>query len=375
MMLGLFVVSASAIVIFILLFLHPTVGDDAQTLRVRFANVDKISIGTRVSYGGKSVGEVIAINDIEDLKDARKPSYDGYVYLYELVLGVDTKVHVYNTDQISARTSGLLGEKSVEITPVAAKPGQKVWLVNDQVLYANEGGSVEETLKEFKELADKIEGTLDSFKFAVDELNRQKIWEKIGATAQNLSEITDALNQPDKWNSMIDNATQVTQRLKTTTENVQVVSDEVKQGRGTIGRLAMRDDLYLSLNSLLSKGETLMDDMNHYGLLFHTDKRWQRVRARRANLITRLSTPQEFRNYFNDELNQITTSLARLSIVLEETESSDCYPIYMEDVEFRKVFAELMRRVSRMEESLQLYNHQVVEQDTQKTELYVEREQ
>src|SRR4051812_30487520 len=102
-LIGLFVVAAGLLIVFMILFLHPTVGDDAQQIRVRFANIDKISIGTRVTYGGKAVGEVIEIKDIEDPKDARKPGKGGFVYLYELVLGVDSRVYIYNTDQISSR--------------------------------------------------------------------------------------------------------------------------------------------------------------------------------------------------------------------------------------------------------------------------------
>lgn len=409
-LIGLFVIAASAIVIFVLLFLHPTVGDDAQNIRVRFANIDKVSVGTRVTYGGKPVGEVIEIYDIEQPKDARKPGKDGFVYLYELVLGVDSKVHVYNTDQIVARTSGLLGEKSVEISPGPARPGEEVRLVTDQVIYANESGSVEETLKEFKQLADKIEETLDSFKFAIDELNRHKIWEKISKTAENLSDITTALNRPDQWKDTLDNVHTLSQRMNVTvdsilatfdeaqvvvkkidkhidtslgpafenlftiSDNVRAISHSINRGEGTLGQIIRRDDIYLRVTSLMSKAETILDDMNHYGLLYQNDKRWQRLRARRANLITRLECPQEFRNYFNDELDEITTGLSRLSMVLSEAENCDCYQAFMDDEEFRKVFAELLRRVTGMEESLKLYNTQIVERDNLKTELCSERD-
>lgn len=375
-LLGLFVIAASAIVVFMILFLHPTVGDDGQCVRVRFANIDKISVGTRVTYGGKPVGEVADITEIETLKDPRKPGKDGYVYIYELNLCIDSSVNIYNTDQIAARTSGLLGEKSVEITPLAAKPGEKVYIVNDQILYSNEMGSVEETLKEFKELADKIESTLDSFKYAVDELNRHKIWEKVSVTAQNLSDITTALNEPEKWKATLNNALSLSERFDRAGdhfdkvgERLEVVANSVAEGRGTLGALLRREDLYLQLRSLISKAEVTVDDINHYGLLFQNDKRWQRLRARRANLITRLSSPQEFRNYFNDELNAITTSLARVSMVLQETECDDNYQAYMDDEEFRKVFAELLRKVIAMEESLKLYNDQVAERDKCQTEL------
>lgn len=380
LLIGLFVFAAGILIVFVILFLHPTVGDDAQILRVRFANIDKVSVGTRVTYGGKPVGEVIEIRDIEEPKEARKAGKDGFVYIYELVLQMDSKVNTYNTDQVSLRTSGLLGEKSVEITPQAAKPGQKPRLVTEEIIYANETGSVEETLKEFKELSDKIEATLDSIKFAVDELNRRNIWEKISDTAENLRQITGALNQPEKWATTLDNVEALTTQLKGSVvkldeslDNVKEVSQQVAQGRGTLGKILMKDDLYLRVSSIMNKAETVVDDIAHYGILFQNDKRWQKMRARRANLITRLECPQEFRNYFNDELDSIAASLGRISMVLQDSECQGYSDCYMDDCEFRKVFAELLRRVKTMEESLEMYNEQVADRDLYQTELYLER--
>lgn len=385
-LIGLFVVAATAVVILMILFLRPTVGDDGQILKVRFADIEKISLGTRVTYGGKPVGEVTAIKEIDLGKDLRKPGKDGYIYLYELTLTVDSKVKVFNTDQISSKTSGLLGEKSVEISPEPAKPGEKVYLVNDRILYANETGSVEETLKEFKQLSDKIEETLDSFKFAIDELNKNKFWDKLVTTAKNLQELTsglntphnienvtsflrhiesvsDSLDKPDQWNNIMSRIEGATSSFEKSAKNLHLVTSEVRQGKGSLGPILMKDDLYLQIRSVLNKGETVMDDINHYGLLFQNDKRWQRQRARRVNLITRLSTPESFQNYFDDELNEISTSLARLSYILQDVECAPYYPYFMEDDCFRSAFAELLRRVKTMEESLELYNHQVVEQN------------
>lgn len=109
-----------------------------------------------------------------------------------------------------------------------------------------------------------------------------------------------------------------------------------------------------------------MDDVNHYGILFHNDKRWQRLRARRMNLMEKLKTPQEFRNFFNQEVDQVSTSLARVNMVLEKAGK---YPYCVQDHEFRKVYTELLRRVSSLEDSLEMYNTQIIEPDVQKTEL------
>ena len=84
-LIGIFVIVAIAIFSYILLFLHPSVGDEGQTLRVRFANIDKVNVGTRVLFGGRPVGEVVSIQEVQN---ARDPSLlrDDKVYIYELVL-------------------------------------------------------------------------------------------------------------------------------------------------------------------------------------------------------------------------------------------------------------------------------------------------
>jgi len=382
-LIGIFVIAACAIVIFVLLFLHPTVGDQGQIVHVRFADIDKVNLGTRVTYGGKPVGEVIAINQIQEPPSKVREGVNGFVYLYELDLRVDSHVKIYNTDEILLRTSGLLGERSIEITPHPLKKDEKLELVNKKILYANESGSVEETLRELKDLADKFERALTPIETLATDLNEKKVMEKINQTMIHLRNITDALDNPKQWTETLANLHTFSQnaikswekvdgsieKLDRSLNNLQLVTSEIQGGRGTVGKIVMNDDLYLRLTSILSKGETLFDDINHYGLLFQTDKGWQRLRARRANLLYKLSSPQEFRNYFNDELDQITTSLSRISVVLDEAECCDQYEDFMEDTEFRKVFAELIRRVKVMEESLKIYNQQLVDRDVRQTEL------
>lgn len=356
MLIGIFVVAACAIVIFVLMFLHPSVGDEGRLLRVRFANIDKITVGTRVTFAGKPVGEVISITELPDA-DTERRSINGYVYVYELTLRVDSGVNVFNTDELSSRTSGLLGEKTVAITPGAAKPGEELRIVNTEIIYASETGTVEDTLKEFKELSDKVELALDNFNNAFAKLNDEKFWENLGNTAQNLSDITSALNNKKQWSDILANTQQITEKINT--------------GKGTLGRIISDDELYLRTTSLFSKGETVMNDINHYGILFHLDKGWQRLRARRMNLLQKLSTPQEFRNFFNDEIDEIQTSISRVAMILEELHCLPCwcYLDLLENPEYKKVFAELMRRVSGLEEEIKMYNQQVVDTAVHKTEL------
>lgn len=394
---GIFVIAAVAIVIFILLFLHPTLGDEKETLNVRFTDIDKVNIGTRVTFAGKAVGEVLKITEMEDGRDGPKDS-SGHIYVYQLKLGLDSHVIVYDTDEITLRTSGLLGERSVAIIPRAPNTGQVPKRVSSKdILYSTETTSVEEAMKDFTELAATFKETLETITATVKDVRKEEVVKHISAVAQNLADITMALNKPEEWSAMVDNfqdfSSELATRLPpswdtfdatldefhstaTNTRNItsktEAIVADIGEGKGSVGKLLMRDDLYINLKAVLNKVETLGDDVNHYGLLFHLDKGWQRLRARRLNLMQKLSTPQEFRNFFNDEMNQITTSLSRVSMVLDSTEAyCTCWAPYslMEDPNFQKVFAELLRKVDTMQEALNLYNQQLVECEVQKTEL------
>lgn len=394
-LIAVFVFSAFGIFIFIVFFLHPKVGDEEQILRVRFSNVDKVTVGTRVTFAGKPVGEVVEIREIEVPR--LDQLHGGYIYSYELVLNVDSEVKIYNTDEIALRTSGLLGERTISITPRHPKKGQKLKLITeDQVMYATEGGSLEDTFAGFGEFAQKAEDAFEAMSAQLNEIEKEKLWKHVSATARNLSEITGALNMPGEWSGLLKNISKFSEKLNDLGEqfggtlnsademfeNLIVASSDameitdlgkelatnandvlkgVKDGTGTVGRLLVDEDLYLRATSLFSKGETIMDDINHYGLLFQNDKGWQRLRARRRNLLCKLRCPQEFRNFFQDEVNQISTSISRVYHVLKSTECC-CPPEYLlADPCFANVFAELLRRIEGLEENIKNYNQQLID--------------
>ncbi len=433
-----FVLAAIFIVTFLMLFIHPSVGDEKKILYVRFPDIDKVTLGTRVTYGGKPVGEVVGIKEVSGEKDYRV-THDGIIYPYELELKIDSSIHIFNTDELSLRTSGLLGEKSVAITPLPPKPAQKVRTVENEVLYATETGSVEQTFKEFRDVASKFDDALDNINRILDELEHEHTFKSIARTASNLADISDSLNKPKEISDIIANMHKLSTMLQDVTQNIRDITAAVNQpesltnavanittlsdrvldswdtvdialndlaatsanarniaksldkpkeiqrifnnidsftiklnsNQGFIGKIFSDDDLYLRVVALLNKGEVIFDDINHYGLLFHLDKGWQRLRARRMNLLAKLCSPQEFRNYFNDEIDNISTSLERVSMVIDR--NSELYPcgLLLDDNEFAKVYAELLRRVSAMEESLKMYNQQLVDEQLPRTELIV----
>lgn len=361
-MIGLFVIAACAIITFIILFLHPSVGDEGRILRVRFSNVDKLNIGTRVTFAGRPVGEVVDLTEIPAAVSERKDQ-NGIVYTYELKLAVDSNVNVFNTDKVYARTSGLLGEKSVEISPGPLLPGHELVNLKNEIIYSEESGSVEDSFKDLSKVASKIDAALDALTYILSEIKTSETILRINNTLDSTNLLISRFNS--KW----DTIDSTLNNIQCVTANCQTFSSCLLKGEGTFGKLCHSDDLYLRTTSVISKAETLMDDINHYGPLFHLDKGWQRLRARRMNLLCTLRTPQEFRNYFNDEINQISTSLSRVSMILDRTCCCPSAVCLLQDDEFSKVYAELLRRVEGLEEALKMYNQQLVDCEVKQTEL------
>jgi phospholipid/cholesterol/gamma-HCH transport system substrate-binding protein len=386
-LIGLFVAAAVTIVVAMILFLEPKVGDGKKTLRVRFTNIAGIVVGTRVAFAGKPVGEVIHIKEIPDARD--RPDEVGRVFFYELTLKTDSSVEIYDTDEIAVRSLGLMGEKSVAILP---KAGKSAKLITDEIIYANSIDPLENTFTQISKVANRIEkavGNVDSW-FQENSRPLSASIETFNKTVSNINgtfatleekqiipvlrESADLLNDNLRYlrSGLIDD--QILQKIAYLAEhldeaarsfnldgaaalrNLNQVTRDIASGKGTVGRLFAREDFYLHLNSLMSKAETLMNDINHYGILFQYDKSWQRSRTKKANFLKALETPKEFRTYFDGEIDAITASLGRLSELLDRAENADEKTKIAESENFKKQFAALLRSAESLTDSIKLYN-------------------
>lgn len=402
---GIFIIAAIVAIASLLLFLEPTVGDEGKTLRVRFSNIEKISIGTRVTFAGKPVGEVVQINEIFDARSQPSDSL-GNIYFYELVLKVDSSVDVYNTDLIVFQTSGLLGEKSIAIIPKAPKPGSPpAHIVNNEILYAKSTDKVEEALNELIVVGDKVEQTMDRIINFID-TNNAEISASIKSFHRTSNEIGDFFDEANKNN--------LAQTLRTSVENfgktmestssiledvrsrdiianfdlatgnfrdliacidpqtianiacnaesalcsINAVFEDLAAGVGTLGRLLESDELYLRLNSAFSGVEGLLSDVKNYGLLFNYNKRWQRKQNREKCLTQGLYDAQGFSNYFNNQLYEINESYSDVSNTLNSYENLGQV---CNNEDFMTQFYCLMKKVDELNSALKLYNQEIVE--------------
>ena len=388
-LIGLFVVVACGLIVGIILFLEPSVGDGKETLIVRFSNVNGISVGTRVMFAGKPVGEVVAI---EQIPHAREQPTDelGQVYFYQLVLHVDSSVRVYNTDEITVQTSGLLGEKSIAIVPRSPPKGVKPTLITSKIpVYAESVDPLESAFNELAQLSDKVEETLDKIIAWIDQnghelgaairafddamteasitltnVNQSHLIDEIKFGVQNFSALMrdvhyslDQMTEDDVFR----NLGVTLKNMKRASRSIDLVAENLTEGKGTLGKLLMGDDTYLRVTSILSKIDTLMNDVNHYGVFFNLSKEWQRTRVKQATILNALNTPENFRDYFNREVDLINTSMSRLSMLVDRAEQNPERDKIFDSSLFKRDFAELMRQAQALYDNLRLYNEQLME--------------
>lgn len=397
-LIGIFVLSALLIAIFLILFLEPTIGDGGKILEVRFANIAGITDGTRVTFAGKPVGEVASIKEVPDARE-QKTDERGRVYFYLLTLKIDSSVDVYLTDIITVRTIGLMGEKTVAIIPKPIPRGEIPKEVTNEILFAVSTDPLQKALHDLSDLASTASKTINNIDgwFTSNEETLTKAITSFSGTMEQVEDMVEEINQKDlvatvqKAVDALANDLQIMERIlceidqdgtvkkvnhllaeasealytfnidgKQILKNFSLITQDIADGTGTLGKLITNDDLYLRVSSIMSKVNTLMNDLNHYGLLFQYNKTWQRQRTKRANILAALDTPREFRDYFESEFDAINTSLSRIFMLMEKAEESEKGQILTTEP-FRKDFSQLLRDVESLSKTLKLYNEEMVD--------------
>lgn len=394
-LIGLFVAVAITIAISMVMFLEPNVGDGKKTLHVRFANVSGIAVGTRVTFAGKPVGEVAKISEVLNARDLPTDE-NGRVFLYELLLKIDSSVKFYNTDEIAIRTTGLMGEKSIAILPKAPK-GKNVELIrDDEVIYANSIDPLENSFNQVAKVASRLQTTVDHLDIWFSQ-NRDHLTSAIQSFDQTMNKMSSVLGAIDeeklvpsvreatnlladnlqllrqgldddqllhKTANLVDNLDQTVSYLNTdgaqALRYLSQIGRDIATGSGTVGRFINSEDFYLRLTSIMGKVETLMNDINHYGILFQYDKSWQRSRTKRANILKSLETPNDFKTYFEGEVDTIQTALGRLTELLDRASISSERDKIFQSEAFKRDFGSLFRQVQSLTDSIKLYNEELM---------------
>ena len=370
MIVGFVMVAACAFTIALILFLKPSEGDGGKIYHLRFSNINGIGEGTRVLFAGKPIGEV---TDIQEIIDARKQPSDslGRTYFYDLTIRVDSSISLYNTDKVSIQTSGLLGEKSIAITPKPPASGVLPHLIGKDPIYADSSDPLETVFTELSDLANEMEQTFRIVNEILSK-NKETLSEAIASFKATLDQADLALTHfndshlIDEAKNGITHFTSVMQRADRSLQELQqgsffphlsTIAASLSNGEGTLGKLIVQDDMYLRLSALFSKANTMMNDINQYGILFHLNKTWQRDRLQRITTLNALDTPEHFKEYFTKEVDTVQLALERLSLLIDKAAVEK--QKILQDPLFVQDFAEFLREVNALNDNVKLYNEQL----------------
>jgi phospholipid/cholesterol/gamma-HCH transport system substrate-binding protein len=396
MMIGLFVIIACSLSITLIMFLKPSVGDAKTTLYVRFANINNINVNTRVLFAGKPVGEVVAIDEIYDARSQPTDAL-GSVYFYQLTLKIDSSVKVYDTDQIALQTSGLLGEKSIAILPKAPPKGVTPHLVTDQPIYAESIDPIQNAFIEISQVANEVEGTfrrlsqwiemhgeslgrsvnqldltLQQAQIFLSEINSSQIIQEWKAGSRYFPQIMQKINRSfDTLESyrFFDHLALTTEHMEGFSLSLKEISRHIAQGSGTLGRLVMSDECYQQLLSLFKKGNQLMKNLNHFGLLFHLNKQWQRLERERLET----PSPASFQDCLNKEMDTIQVATEKLEFFLKK--EGGTLSAWAENPDLKHRFADLLRTTSRLNDCLYQNNPKNREYEKKSDQAFFTEEQ
>jgi phospholipid/cholesterol/gamma-HCH transport system substrate-binding protein len=193
-------------------------------LRARFKSAQELKVGDPVKMAGKTVGRVEAIDFAAD-----EPKV-------EMVLKIDRAVGVKTDSKATIRFAGLMGQNFISIN-LGAAPTK---FEDGQLIQAVEQADLSEIMGQLSDVAKGVEKVTQSFS---------------GDSIQNiLGPFTDFMKQNQA-------------KLATMIGNMQFISQQVADGKGTVGKLIHDEALYNSaldtvktLQSTATNAQTLLTD-------------------------------------------------------------------------------------------------------------------
>ena len=120
----------------------------------------------------------------------------------------------------------------------------------------------ESLIPQMKEATVAMTASMEKVNSALGTLIQDKVFENLGTIASNLSIASTSIDK---------------------------MCQNLNSGQSTLGKMINADDMYLRLTAVMSKADTMMNDINHYGVLFHLNKGWQRTHTKRISQLEPLT--------------------------------------------------------------------------------------
>lgn len=256
--------------------------DNSRTFYTTYDNVEGLVPSTPVTINGLSVGKVLDVGFVGDGSGKLK-----------IKLNVDSEFKFSKNSLAELYETGLIGGKAIAIVPAfdgaenakdddvlqsSVKAGLTD-LVNQRLTPLQEKieimmVSADSVLTNFNDVFDEktksnlrasfagLNETIQSFKIASNTLNKLMInnEEKLNNTLSNVDKMSLNLSKTSEQlaNANLD---QTVKNLEATIQNFNSISNSIKNGEGSIGKLLNDDGMYNNLEGATLQLEQLLEDM------------------------------------------------------------------------------------------------------------------
>lgn len=254
--------------------------DNNKNLFVIYEDVEGLVLGAKVTINGMDVGKVTLIDILPDFSGVR------------VDFSLRSDIQISKKSEALLYESGLIGGKAISIVPAASgalieegdqlqakiKPGLTE-LINQQIaplqskiesmltsadsLFAGVSNVMNfETQNNLKALINNLTSTLESVNTISSKMvafldqnqsTLNKTLENVANTTDNLEQITDSISTIS-WGD-------TTREIETLVSNLNLITQPITQGEGSLGQLIKSDSLYQQLNASTAALEALLNDL------------------------------------------------------------------------------------------------------------------
>ena len=270
---GIFVVVAVGVLIFLILNASGDISPFSQKLqlRARFSNGDGLRRGSEVRLAGVRIGKV---DDVRLLPPSDNPNER-----VEATFSIDSEIDGRPaTDLIRKDSEALLAspsilgaEKVINLTPGTAA-GEHV-SDGDLIPPGDESGTVQalttsgtrlmdqlnQLSKEFTDISSKInqgQGTIGQF------VNNEAFYNNLNSTVRDVNELVRQIQGGRGSAGLFVNDPALYNNLNAVSQSLQAIADDLRRGRGTAGRLLTDEALYDDARASIARLNRAVDNIN-----------------------------------------------------------------------------------------------------------------
>ena len=269
-------------------------GKGTRTVKVVFDNVAGLDAKSAVRVAGVRKGKVTAIRLLDDGKA-------------EVTLEIDNDVPLHSNASAHVANLGLLGEKYIELDPGSQNAPRTAPDIT-VTLKGTQPASIDDVTSQVSAIATDVKAITESLRHAVGGPSGQQRLDEIVENVRQITVATRSLIDANRANvdatlgnmrvitadlrteipklaasidrvanqlggtvgenredirKIVENLKVLSSDLKTTSDNANSITAQVKSGQGTVGKLIYDDEAYKRLNTTLSSVESGVTELRN----------------------------------------------------------------------------------------------------------------